>query len=369
MPDPESPSTPSPAVTVGLALDVSGSMESSIANYAGGELARLDGLRNAVDLLLEEATRLAGLTESDDRIPINIFVYAFGLQLPAVNGACDLLRLIELARIAEPIALEMAQDYERRLRTNERDVAIELMGWQAMDLLKMSRADAEATLRARIKERVTKDAMKKIFARAAGRSLKDLTLSAGSLMERWSSFRDSLSTDNDLLGGNTPMCACLSLIRERFARERERHPDCSRFVLLIVSDGEPTDGDPRPIAQQIAEAGVDIVSCFVAPQDVTGSKLLYNTPQRSWSGGAVAMFDIAAQASIVSPELRFLLERGWHVHEDPVGLWAALRRWVWGRSQPEASARLFAQVNHSQHLQEFMQVILAPLRLESESVS
>jgi hypothetical protein len=364
-------STQSPAVTIGLALDVSGSMESNIANYQGGELARLDGLRDAIELLMEEAARLSGLASPAERqTPINIFVYAFGLKVPNVGGACDLLRLMDLVRIAEPITIEMAQDYERRLHTNERAVAIEVMGWQAADLLNMSRAEAEAVLRGRIKERVAKAAMERIFARIAGRTLKDLTLSVGSMMERWSTFRESLSTGNELLGGNTPMCACLSMIRERFARERARHPDCSRFVLLIVSDGEPTDGDPSPIAREVAEAGVEIVSCFVAPQDMTGSKELYSKPQSSWSNGAIGMFDIAASASAASPELKFLLERGWHIHkESPRRSFSAMVNRLRGRIQPEETPRLFAQVNHSEHLQEFMQVVLAPLRLESESTA
>jgi hypothetical protein len=343
-------------------------MESSIANQKGGKLARLEGLRNAIDLLLEEAARLSNLAPGvEPQASMNIFIYAFGMRLPGGAGVCDLLRLFDAVRVCEPYARELAEDYERRLRADERKVAIELMGWGASDLLHMSRADAEKVLRARIQERVTDSVMSHIHKRAAGRSLKDLTVDLASMMERWSKYRESMAIGNSLFGGNTPMRECLAEIRARFERERSNHPQCSRFILLIVSDGAPSDGDPRPAALEVKASGVSIVSCFVAPDNLAGTKQLHGRPGKSWSNGAKIMFDMATTVSVTSPEVRYLVDRGWKLEESSPPFFPELLRHLRGRKHREESAHLFAQVNHSEHLHEFMQVILAPLRLERES--
>ena len=77
------------------------------------------------------------------------------------------------------------------------------------------------------------------------------------------------------------------------------------------------------------------------------------------------MFDLASCVSITSPELQFLLKRGWRIRNSLLSSIADFGR-TSGRT--EIASRLFAQVNHSEHLEEFMQVVLAPLRLEHQTM-
>ena len=202
------------------------------------------------------------------------------------------------------------------------------------------------------------------------------------------------------------MCRCLQLVNERFRRERTIAPPDSKYILFVVSDGESSDGDPRAPARAIEASGVQIISCFVTSSDATASKSLYCDPSRGWNSGAKAMFDIASRAPQQgSDELAYLRRAGWQVVEgepkeelspprEPVlpsvqdgsgsvsRMWRALRRKpartvtaaaaATPAQKPAATStpsvakqpKMFAQVNHSEHLEEFIKVILTPIYLE-----
>lgn len=51
--------------------------------------------------------------------------------------------------------------------------------------------------------------------------------------------------------GDTPMCAALQRAAETIAEWADAHPDAFPPVIIHVTDGEPTDGDPEPIASLI----------------------------------------------------------------------------------------------------------------------
>jgi hypothetical protein len=105
--------------------------------------------------------------------------------------------------------------------------------------------------------------------------------------------------------------------------------------LFVISDGEPTDGDPRSAFSEIRNAGVSIISCFVTDADIADPRVLWAKPQSGWSEGARLMFDIAAPLDERGAFARCLLSRGWEI---------------------EAGARLFVQVNHSTVLEEFIRI-------------
>jgi hypothetical protein len=100
----------------------------------------------------------------------------------------------------------------------------------------------------------------------------------------------------------------------------------------VLSDGEPTDGDPRPVVK-LVPADVTIVSCFVTSTDVTSARTSFAEPSPDWTREARLMFDIASVAGDNNPFLQLLQARGWLVPAD---------------------ARLFIQVNRSDILEEFV---------------
>ena len=57
--------------------------------------------------------------------------------------------------------------------------------------------------------------------------------------------------------GGTPMCAALTKAAEELATWSDAHPSSFPPVVLHLTDGDPTDGDPEPIAEALAEIGTD----------------------------------------------------------------------------------------------------------------
>jgi hypothetical protein len=342
---------------IGFALDVSGSMEASIQNVSGGKESRLDSIRRALDTLLAEAERLTAVRSGDQpEAELYFFAYAFGLRMPSEFG--DLFRLLDCKDDLEllssrgehkiPIiyqdivdrkAAELLASYEHRLKFDERGVAIEVMGSSAYSLLSMSRNEAELKLRRALEQHIRPQVATAVTAEVLK---KDLTIPLSELTNRWMNLRDAVSMSNDVLGGQTPMAATLQEVAERFKRERLVHPsaDC---ILFIISDGEATDADPRAPAKMIAEVGVKIVSCFVSNQNIVEPRRLYAKPDRVWPNGPQAMFDIASILPVPGPEADYLARIGW---------------------QTTAGAKMFAQINQSDLLSEFMNVVIAPIEAE-----
>lgn len=54
-----------------------------------------------------------------------------------------------------------------------------------------------------------------------------------------------------------PMCTSLNGTKTVF------QPKVNRKILFVILDGLSTDGDPRPIAQELCESGMTIVTCFL----------------------------------------------------------------------------------------------------------
>lgn len=81
---------------VGLAIDVSASMRTSIANETDGDLSRLDSLRGAIRDVARQARSTFGPGDAGPGAILNVFAYAFGLtHLPV--AVCDFLSLSKAA--------------------------------------------------------------------------------------------------------------------------------------------------------------------------------------------------------------------------------------------------------------------------------
>jgi hypothetical protein len=114
-------------------------------------------------------------------------------------------------------------------------------------------------------------------------------------------------------------------------------------VLFILSDGEPTDTRSAQITRQAGELkqeGVICISCYVTNKDIAQPRHLYGTPHSDWPEGTRLMFECASILPPKSPFESYLRENGWIIESD---------------------ARLFTQINQSEILTEFLNVILSPI--------
>ena len=79
---------------VGLVVDISGSMETSIRNETDGEFSRFESFQRAFNRLLDEARNVLRSRSDKEKIdsPIDLFIYCFGLKDKVIEVA-DLLRV------------------------------------------------------------------------------------------------------------------------------------------------------------------------------------------------------------------------------------------------------------------------------------
>lgn len=169
------------------------------------------------------------------------------------------------------------------------------------------------------------------------------TLCLGKLAENWERYQSHVESLVPKMFGATPMLAGFEEAHRRFDRERARlSPGTS--VLFVLSDGEPTDvsGNLDPILRKagtLKDGGTIIISCYVTDEDITDLRHLYKSPSESWPAGAKLMCDVASEIPEGVGFDQYLHEHNWSF---------------------EKGARLFCQVNQSEVLSEFMQLVVSP---------
>ncbi len=190
-----------------------------------------------------------------------------------------------------------------------------------------AQASAEEEVRGKIKEEI----MGRVRKRLATKSAVTSTLTE--LARLLSAGPTSFDYAEHFVFGSTPMRKCLEQVADRFALEAGKLPIGSHKFLVLVSDGEPTDGDPMSALTRIRSQGVFVASCLVTDAEVTEPRRLYAEPCAEWNRAARLMFE-AASAVEDDDVYRELLEgQGWLV---------------------APKSRLFTQINHSEMIDEFL---------------
>ena len=157
-----------------------------------------------------------------------------------------------------------------------------------------------------------------------------------SIFEEGSTQLDAMEP---LIYGSTPMTGVLAAISQRFHQEMTGRPN-TKPILFLLSDGEPTDGDPLPIALELKRQNVHIVSCYITDEPVSQPRVLHAAWQDTWSKGAKLMYNMASNVEDVSVFLGFLRELGWKI---------------------PMKAKSFVQINHPDVLDEFVGIVLSPV--------
>jgi hypothetical protein len=318
---------------VGIAIDTSGSMDASIRNDRNHELSRLEGVRDAV---LRYATHFrTALSAGDVPSSLRLFAYAFGLR----SG--DVADLLSLIRAERAIDLELEVEKRKsRYVAEARRRAGDYSGLAGLArsygfgsvVSSMERA-ATAAAEEEIRNRIAAD-IAVLLSQNASR-LGDSTVTPSELAELLDDTGAGKFSDlRPIIYGNTPMVAASSVIASRFAREPKRPRE--RRMLLLVSDGEPTDGDPLPNLLKIQKQDITVVTCYVTDHDVIEPRVLRKSVVSSWPSEAKLMFEAASELAEDDVFNRQLLRNGWIV---------------------EPNAHLFLQVNHSELLSDFVQTV------------
>lgn len=314
---------------LGIAIDTSGSMQQSINNRRGARTTRFDEVKAAlVDIGAqvhgELKSRAHGLQDS-----FQIFLYAFGLRVG--SGVADMASLWAAAQ-------RIDLNREIQVRKSRYEAEGRSQASQYSGLASLARSYGFGSLVDSVTSAAVVSAREKIVAEVANLVLHeatrigDTTLTAGELAGLFDKVPVSGDTSllDQVLFGATPMASAATILRDRFHRTSSQVFDVR--TLLLISDGESTDGDPRLALQAIRDSGVNVIACYVTGDDVANPRVLHGAPLQGWSESARLMWEIASPIDETGPAARFLLSNGWSI---------------------ERSAKLFVQVNHSDVLKEF----------------
>lgn len=110
------------------------------------------------------------------------------------------------------------------------------------------------------------------------------------------------------LYGLTPMCEALRSVRPLFEDQAY-----SSKAIVLISDGDATDGNPLPPAQSLREAGGSIFACLLTNSTIEEPRRLCGSDEAdlTWSSTVRAMFDMASTVSCDSGSVQALRRRGW----------------------------------------------------------
>ncbi len=157
---------------------------------------------------------------------------------------------------------------------------------------------------------------------------------------KMNSFPSFLPHDLPLFG-SSPIKTTLAQTFHRLSREAHLPENKGlRPVIIIISDGEPTDSSSRDLimlANHIKQQGIPIICCFITNDDVAHPWLLQNSPELFWSTAARLMFTLASSVDEY-PQLAEQLKESRFVVQD--------------------QAKLFIQPNHSDYVHNFVKALL-----------
>lgn len=335
------------SLLIGILIDVSGSMEINMRNNTGHAMTRLEGASEAIARfgrsMKEEIERASS---SEGANSIGVFCYAFGTRTGDIVDLFSLFKASQSLDIQSEISSRRSQ-YEAEARRSAgqysglADLARSHGFGSLVDSVAISlEEDAKRTIRNRIASEISH----LVFDRT--REIGDTTLTVAALSDLWSSDTSARFEDMEaLVYGNTPMKRAVETAMERFERE-PGHENETR-ILFVVSDGEPTDGDPSEKFNAIKDSGVAVVCCFVTDEDISEPRRLYADAQPGWSTEVELMFKAASNVVSNGKLERQLQDIGWEVPEN---------------------AKLFVQANHTDILDEFIKACGADVSARNQFV-
>lgn len=118
-----------------------------------------------------------------------------------------------------------------------------------------------------------------------------------------------LDTLRRYMYGRTPMRDALS----RSLMVFNEYLGAEHRVLVLISDGCSTDGDPLPLAHNLQQAKVSIATLCLTSDETEAPRRLYYNPAEGWDSGQRIFFSMAARVAGVTHPILVLTSVGWEV--------------------------------------------------------
>lgn len=136
--------------------------------------------------------------------------------------------------------------------------------------------------------------------------------------------------------GYTPMKTALSRSLSVF----REHPAVKQRVLVMISDGISTDGDPLPLAQELRQEKVAMATVYLTSDRASPDRRLYYKAAENWNGGQHVLFNMATKVDCANHPIPVLASMGWEVPSS-------------------GESGLYATVSSAAALEEFCSLLLS----------
>ncbi|KAJ0120058.1 Uncharacterized protein J7T55_000911 [Diaporthe amygdali] len=157
------------------------------------------------------------------------------------------------------------------------------------------------------------------FASLTPRPVADVIFQLQRLQKRMDTNSENILLDTlrRYLYGMTPM---KDTLRQSLTVFRE-HRTAKQRILLLVSDGLSTDGDPLPQVRELEQEKpeVTIGTVFLTVNRGTADRRIYDRPCRDWHEGQQILFSMASKVSIDTHPIPVLATIGWDIPSSGIG--------------------------------------------------
>lgn len=90
-------------------------------------------------------------------------------------------------------------------------------------------------------------------------------------------------------------------------------PAAHERVLVLISDGYSTDGDPLPVALELKQKGVTIAAVYLTANREFWNRRLHDRPAAGWNEGQQKLFSMAAKVAGTTHPMPVFASTGWEV--------------------------------------------------------
>jgi hypothetical protein len=96
-------------------------------------------------------------------------------------------------------------------------------------------------------------------------------------------------------------------------RTFRQSPASKNRVLVLLSDGKSTDGDPRFLGKDLQHEKVKIATVYLTENKAIPERRLYYQKAETFDEGQLALFELASRVSCVMRPIPVLTSSGWQI--------------------------------------------------------
>ncbi|KAH6949174.1 hypothetical protein DER45DRAFT_606627 [Fusarium avenaceum] len=120
---------------------------------------------------------------------------------------------------------------------------------------------------------------------------------------------NQLDTLRRYMYGPTPMCHALGKALDSF----QKRQNAKHRVLVLISDGGSTDGNPTAVATDLRNKGISIVTVSLTEKTPSLQRTLHCEANPSWDQGTRTLFTLATRVPASSHPIPVLASVGWKI--------------------------------------------------------